>query len=215
MYDTPKRDPMSGITPLSSPRRRALAAAVALCAIAAVAPRPAVAQAAATPAATPAACPALLQHTMARLQDEAPQPLCQYAGKVLLVVNTASQCGYTPQYKGLEALHAKYAARGLVVMGFPSNDFGGQEPGDAKQIADTCFNFYGVRFPIFSKVTVKGANAHPFYAQIARAAGQGPGWNFHKYLVDRQGKVVASFKSDVEPEDRRLTAELEKLLAAR
>lgn len=215
---SPTRNPMSSCTPVCPSRRRSLAAAAlcgAIAALATLAPLPAVAQGAATTPAPAAACPALLQHTMARLQDEAPQPLCQFEGKVLLVVNTASQCGYTPQYKGLEALHAKYAARGLVVMGFPSNDFGGQEPGDAKQIADTCFNFYGVRFPIFSKVAVKGPNAHPFYVQIARAAGQGPGWNFHKYLVDRQGKVVASFKSDVEPEDRRLTAELEKLLAAR
>ena len=159
--------------------------------------------------------PAVLQHTMKRLQDEAPQALCQYSGKVLLVVNTASQCGYTPQYKGLEALHDKYAARGLVVMGFPSNDFGQQEPGDAKQIAETCFNFYGVRFPMFSKVTVKGAGTHPLYAQLTQAAGQAPGWNFHKYLVDRQGRVVASFKSDVAPEDKRLTSELERLLGPR
>lgn len=167
------------------------------------------------PAAT-AACPPLLQHTMTRLQDEAPQPLCQYAGRVLLVVNTASRCGYTPQYEGLERLHTKYAARGLVVMGFPSNDFGGQEPGGAKEIAQTCFNTYGVRFPMFSKITVRGAGTHPLYAQLAQqAGGERPGWNFHKYLVDRRGQVVASFKSDVAPEDRRLTAEVEKLLAAR
>ena len=152
---------------------------------------------------------------MKRLQDEAPQALCQYSGKVLLVVNTASQCGYTPQYKGLEALHSKYAGRGLVVMGFPSNDFGQQEPGDAKKIAETCFNFYGVRFPMFSKVTVKGAGTHPLYAQLTRATGQAPGWNFHKYLVDRQGRVVASFNSDVAPEDKRLTSELERLLGPR
>ena len=162
-----------------------------------------------------AACPAVLKHTMKRLQDEAPQALCQYSGKVLLVVNTASQCGYTPQYKGLEALHSKYAGRGLVVMGFPSNDFGQQEPGDAKKIAETCFNFYGVRFPMFSKVTVKGAGTHPLYAQLTQATGQAPGWNFHKYLVDRQGRVVASFNSDVAPEDKRLTAELERLLGPR
>ena len=164
-------------------------------------------------AASTAGCPALLQHTMTRLQDEAPQPLCQYAGKVLLVVNTASQCGYTPQYQGLEALHTRYAARGLVVMGFPSNDFGGQEPGDARKIGETCFNVYGVRFPMFSKIVVKGAGAHPLYSQLSKAARQAPGWNFHKYLVDRQGRVVASFKSDVEPEDKRLTGEVEKLLA--
>jgi glutathione peroxidase len=178
---------------------------------------PARAAAQATPVANAAnaACPAVLQHTMKRLQDEAPQALCQYTGKVLLVVNTASQCGFTPQYQGLEVLHARYAARGLVVMGFPSNDFGGQEPGDAKKIGETCFNVYGVRFPMFSKITVKGAGTHPLYAQLAQATGQAPGWNFHKYLVDRQGRVVASFKSDIEPEDRRLTSELEKLLAQR
>jgi glutathione peroxidase len=161
-----------------------------------------------------ATCPALLQHTMTRLQDEAPQPLCQYAGRVLLVVNTASHCGYTPQYEGLEALHKRYAARGLVVMGFPSNDFGQQEPGDAKAIGDTCFNTYGVRFPMFSKITVKGPGTHPFYKQLTQATGQSPAWNFHKVLVDRQGRAVASFPSDVAPVDRRITAELEKLLAA-
>jgi glutathione peroxidase len=160
------------------------------------------------------ACPALLQHTLPRLQDDKPQPLCQYAGKVLLIVNTASQCGYTPQYTGLEALHARYAARGLVVLGFPSNDFR-QEPGDAKQIADTCFNFYGVRFPMFGKTAVAGRDAHPLYAALARASGSAPTWNFHKYLVDRQGRVVAHFPSAVAPEDKRLVAALEPLLAAR
>jgi glutathione peroxidase len=170
-----------------------------------------------TPAAaqTQAACPVLLQHTINRLQDDKPQPLCQYSGKVLLVVNTASQCGYTPQYKGLEALHAKYAAQGLVVMGFPANDFGAQEPGDAKKIAETCFNFYGVQFPMFNKISVAGAGTHPLYASLAKATGQAPRWNFHKYLVDRQGRVVASFASDVEPQNQRLLAALEALLAAR
>lgn len=189
-------------------------AAATLGAVMLAAPMGAAAQ---SPAATTsaAACPALLQHTMIRLQDEKPQALCQYAGKVLLVVNTASQCGFTPQYKGLEALHSKYADKGLVVMGFPSNDFGQQEPGDASKIAETCFNFYGVRFPMFSKIATVGPQAHPLYASLARASGQAPGWNFHKYLVDRQGRVVASFPSKVEPEDKRLTAELEKLLAQR
>ena len=162
-----------------------------------------------------AACPALLQYTVNRLQDDKPQALCQYSGKVLLVVNTASQCGYTPQYKGLEALHARYAAQGLVVMGFPANDFGGQEPGDAKKIAETCFNFYGVQFPMFNKISVVGAGTHPLYASLAKATGQKPEWNFHKYLVDRQGKVVASFASDVAPEDKRLVGEVEKLLRLR
>jgi glutathione peroxidase len=164
---------------------------------------------------TETACPVLLQHTINRLQDDKPQALCQYSGKVLLVVNTASQCGYTPQYKGLEALHGKYAAQGLVVMGFPANDFGGQEPGDAKKIAETCFNFYGVQFPMFNKISVVGTGAHPLYAALAQATGQKPEWNFHKYLVDRQGRVVASFASDVVPQDKRIVAEVEKLLAAR
>jgi glutathione peroxidase len=163
----------------------------------------------------PAACPALLQHTMPRLQDGKPQPLCQYAGKVLLVVNTASQCGFTPQYTGLEALHAKYAAQGLVVMGFPANDFGRQEPGDAKDIAQTCFNVYGVRFPMFDKIKVVGRDAHPLYASLAQASGQAPRWNFHKYLVDRQGRVVASFASDVEPQDKRVLGAIDKALAQR
>lgn len=162
-----------------------------------------------------AACPALLQHTLTRLQDDAPQALCQYAGKVLLFVNTASHCGYTPQYQGLEALHARYAAQGLVVLGFPSNDFGAQEPGDAKAIAETCFNVYGVRFPMFNKITVVGKDAHPLYGALARSGAQAPKWNFHKVLVDRQGRVVASFASDVEPQDRRVAAAVEKLLAVR
>jgi glutathione peroxidase len=185
---------------ISTRRRSIVAAAAAL---------------AAGPVAAQPACPALLQHTLPRLQDDKPQPLCQFAGKVLLVVNTASQCGFTPQYEGLEALHGKYAAQGLVVMGFPSNDFGNQEPGDAKQIGQTCFNVYGVRFPMFAKTVVKGAGAHPLYAALAQASGEVPRWNFHKYLVDRQGRVVASFASETAPQDRRLVAAVEKALAAR
>jgi glutathione peroxidase len=164
---------------------------------------------------TSSACPPLLQHTLPRLQDGKPQPLCQYAGKVLLVVNTASQCGFTPQYTGLEALHARYAAQGLVVMGFPANDFGRQEPGDAKDIAQTCFNVYGVRFPMFDKISVVGRDAHPLYASLAQASGQAPRWNFHKYLVDRHGQVVASFASDVEPQDKRVLGAIDKALAQR
>jgi glutathione peroxidase len=162
-----------------------------------------------------ASCPALLQQSFNRLQDDKPQPLCQYAGKVLLVVNTASFCGYTPQYEGLETLHKKYSARGLVVMGFPTNDFGQQEPGDAKQIADLCFNTYGVKFPMFAKSSVKGNSSNPLFAQLAKDTGKAPGWNFHKYLVDRQGKAVASFGSNVAPGDAALVAGIEKALAAR
>jgi glutathione peroxidase len=160
-----------------------------------------------------AACPALLQHSFKRLQDDKPQALCQYAGKVVLVVNTASYCGFTPQYLGLEALYAKYAAQGLVVLGFPSNDFGQQEPGNAQQIAETCFNTYAVKFPMFSKTVVKGAQAHALYADLGKASGKLPGWNFHKYLIDRRGQTVTSFASDVAPQDAKLTAAVEQALA--
>ena len=159
-------------------------------------------------------CPALLQHTFRRLQDDQPQSLCQYSGKVLLVVNTASHCGYTRQYEGLEALHARYAARGLVVIGFPSNDFGGQEPGTAQDIAAVCFNTYGVRFPMFAKSAVKGPQANPLHAALARAAGAAPGWNFHKYLVDRRGRVSGQFPSAVEPLSATLVASIERALQA-
>ena len=160
------------------------------------------------------ACPPLLQHSFNRLQDDKPQPLCQYAGKVLLVVNTASYCGFTPQYEGLEALHARFAARGLVVMGFPSNDFA-QESGSNAQIAELCFNTYGVKFPMFTPTKVSGAQANPLFAALAQATGKAPAWNFHKYLVDRQGKPVASFASNVKPGDPALVAAIEKALAAR
>jgi glutathione peroxidase len=158
-------------------------------------------------------CPALLQHSFKRLQDEQPQNLCQYAGKVLLVVNTASYCGFTPQYEGLEALHAKYAGRGLVVLGFPSNDFGQQEPGSSREIADFCFNTYGVKFPMFAKSVVVGKQANPLFVSLAQATGKAPGWNFHKYLIDRQGRVLGSFVSDVKPTDPVLIAAIEKALA--
>lgn len=157
-------------------------------------------------------CPALLNKSFNRLQDEAPQNLCQYAGKVILVVNTASYCGYTPQYKGLEELYANYAPRGLVILGFPSNDFGKQEPGSSKEIADLCYNTYGVKFPMFAKSSVKGAAANPLHAELAKATGQEPKWNFTKYLIDRSGKVVAHFPSKVEPNDKQLVAQIEKAL---
>ena len=161
------------------------------------------------------ACPALLDRTLPRLQDEKPQNLCQYRGKVLLVVNTASYCGFTPQYKALEALHAKYAARGLVVLGFPSNDFGQQEPGTNKDIADFCESTFGVRFPMFSKTVVKGPQADPLFAELARRTGKAPGWNFHKYLVARDGVAVASFASDVDPAGPAFVAQVQKLLDAK
>ncbi len=175
----------------------------------------AVAAAAATAtAASTAACPALLNQSFPRLQDEKPQSLCQYAGKVLLVVNTASYCGFTPQYEGLEALHAKYAAQGLVVMGFPSNDFN-QESGDSKKIADLCFNTYGVKFPMFTTSAVKGKDANPLFAQLTQATGKAPSWNFNKYLVGRDGKPVAHYSSNSTPEGKDIVAAVEKALAAK
>lgn len=160
-------------------------------------------------------CPPLLNHTFARLQDEAPQQLCQYRGRVLLVVNTASYCGYTPQYEGLEKLHAQYAARGLIVLGFPSGDFGNQEKANNKEIAEFCYNTYGVKFPMFAKSSVAGAAANPFFTALATSTGQAPKWNFHKYLIDRDGKAVAAFSSDTAPLDKRLTSQIERLLDAR
>jgi glutathione peroxidase len=169
---------------------------------------PAFAQTAA-PAAT--SCPALLNQSMPRLQDDKPQDLCQYSGKVLLVVNTASFCGFTPQYEGLEKLHARYAARGLVVMGFPSNDFN-QESGDSKKIAELCFNTYGVKFPMFASSSVKGKSANPLFAQLAQSTGKQPSWNFNKYLVGRDGRAIAHYGSTASPEGKDLTAALEKAL---
>jgi glutathione peroxidase len=156
-----------------------------------------------------AACPALLDRTMETIHEK-PQSLCEYAGKVLLVVNTASECGYTPQYEGLEALYRKYRDRGLVVLGFPSNDFGGQEPGANKEIAAFCVNQYAIDFPMFAKSEL-GKNA--LYADLAKATGERPRWNFHKYLVDRSGGKVLSFGTRVDPNDPRLASAIEKLLA--
>jgi glutathione peroxidase len=160
------------------------------------------------------ACPANLQHTFARLQDDKPQSLCQYAGKVILVVNTASYCGFTTQYKGLEALYSTYKDRGLVVLGFPSNDFS-QEPGAKQQIADFCENTYGVKFPMFDKTSVVGSRTNRFYRQLVDQSGKKPLWNFHKYLLARDGKVVASFPSEMEPQDPALLKALEKQLAGK
>lgn len=154
-------------------------------------------------------CPALLSHSFTRLQDGAPQNLCQYAGKLVLVVNTASYCGFTRQYEGLEALYAKYGARGLVVLGFPSNNFGQQEPGNAQQIADLCFNTYGVKFPMFNKSDVVGPQRNAFYTQLFQATKATPRWNFHKYLIGRDGQRVTSFASEVEPGSAAMVATIE------
>ncbi|MEJ7686312.1 MAG: glutathione peroxidase [Variovorax sp.] len=158
-----------------------------------------------------AGCPAVLQHTFPRLQDEKPQPLCQYAGKVVLVVNTASFCGFTPQYKGLEALDTKYRTRGLVVLGFPSNDFS-QEAGSNKEIAEFCESTFGVKFPMFAKSSVRGAEANPLFKQLAQLSGTTPKWNFYKYLIGRDGKVIDAYSSMTAPDDRSFVRELEKQL---
>jgi len=166
-------------------------------------------------AAAPASCPALLDRSLPRLQDESPQNLCQYSGKVVLIVNTASHCGFTGQYKGLEELQARYASRGLVVLGFPSNDFGKQEPGNNKEIAQFCENTFGVKFPMFAKSHVVGSDTdlNPLYAELKKRTGQAPKWNFHKFLVARDGSTVAGFTSEVEPDSARFVQAVEKALA--
>lgn len=164
-------------------------------------------------AAQAADCPPLLNHQFKRLQDEAPQNLCQYAGKVAVIVNTASYCGFTSQYEGLEKLYARYKDKGLVVLGFPSNDFS-QEPGDNKKIADFCYNTYGVKFPMFAKSSVAGREANPLFAAMMKAGAKEPSWNFNKYVIGRDGKLVGSFGSMTKPDDSKFVAALEKALAA-
>jgi glutathione peroxidase len=157
------------------------------------------------------ACPALLDHTFPRLQDDVPQHLCQYQGNVILIVNTASFCGFTQQYEGLEKLYSRYKDRGLVVLGFPSNDFGNQEPGSNKEIAEFCSGTFGVKFPMAAKTSVKGQKANPLFKQLARQS-EFPGWNFHKYIVGRDGKLIRSFSSQVPPSDRQMISEIERAL---
>lgn len=159
-------------------------------------------------------CPSVLRYTVDRLQDEKPQNLCQYAGQVVLVVNTASFCGFTPQYKSLEALYEKYKDKGLVVLGFPSNDFA-QEPEKNGKIADFCENTYGVKFPMFTKTTVRGGDAAPLFKQLTQITDTSPKWNFHKYIISRDGKQVTSFNSTTDPMGKAFLAEVEKLLVTR
>lgn len=145
--------------------------------------------------------------------DGSDMPLAQFKGKVLLVVNTASECGFTPQYKGLQALYERYKAQGLVVVGVPSNDFGGQEPGTNAQIKSFCQVNYGVTFPLASRQTVKGENAHPFYRWASAASGAKPRWNFHKYLIARDGKMIDYFASTTSPDSSSFISALKKALA--
>jgi len=154
--------------------------------------------------------PSIYAFTMTRL-DGTPTTLAVWAGKVLLVVNTASKCGYTPQYEGLQQLHAKYSPRGFAVLGFPSNDFGGQEPGTSREIASFCTSIYAVNFPMFEKIKVLGQERSPLYALLSDARGA-PQWNFHKYLIDRAGKIT-SFGSEVEPEGAEIQRAVRSALA--
>jgi glutathione peroxidase len=159
-----------------------------------------------------ATCPKVLNHTLEPLTGGKAQSMCQYAGRVVLVVNTA---GYTGQYEGLQALHKKFADRGLVVLGFPSNAFGGQEPGSNKKIAEFCQANFGVTFPVFAKVETIPLSKAPVFAGLVAATGAAPKWNFHKYLIDRSGKRVESFESGVEPQSALFVQRIEALIAQR
>jgi glutathione peroxidase len=158
-------------------------------------------------------CPALLDVNVRQLAGQEVVNLCDsYKGKVVLVVNTASKCGFTPQYEGLEALYRKYKDRGLVVLGFPSNDFMGQEPGSEQEIAQFCRLTYSVEFPMFEKVSVKKGSAAPLFERLAAAGAPYPKWNFYKYLIDRDGKLVDYYSSVTAPESGKLVSAIERLL---
>ena len=172
---------------------------------------------AATPAAATAATPAPAMNDVYALSTATlagqPADLASYRGKVTLVVNVASECGYTPQYKGLQKLHEEYAAKGFAVLGFPSNEFGGQEPGSAEQIQQFCSKNYGVTFPLFAKCATKpGAGQSPVYAALQQATGKSPNWNFCKYLVGKDGKPIAFYASRTAPDDTELRAAIDKAL---
>ena len=156
---------------------------------------------------------ALLDQDFRRLASDETVNLCkEYSGKVILVVNTASKCGNTPQYDGLEKLYDEYQEQGLVVLGFPSNDFFGQEPGTEAEIQDFCRLTYGVQFPMFEKVSVKESNAHPFFARLAESSGTYPTWNFHKFLIGKDGKLIQEFSPRTQPYDSGLVEQIEKAL---
>lgn len=160
-----------------------------------------------------AACTDLLAFEVKTLAENKTVNLCQaYSGKVLLVVNTASKCAFTGQYEGLEKLYREYRDQGLVVLGFPSNDFGQQEPGTAQQISNFCRTTYGVEFPMFAKARVRGADADPFWRNLVTASGTTPKWNFYKYLINRNGEVVDVYSSITSPDSGRFRRAIERLL---
>ncbi|HEY9843623.1 MAG TPA: glutathione peroxidase [Candidatus Obscuribacterales bacterium] len=156
-------------------------------------------------------CPALLKHTLAGI-DGKPRNLCQYRGQVVMVVNTASLCGYTPQYRQLQALYQSYHQRGFTILGFPANNFARQEPGSNAEIAKFCHDKYSVSFPMFAKTQVLGAQANPLFVQLTRKTGEAPLWNFHKYLINRQGTEVLSFGSGITPTGAKVRLAVEKML---
>lgn len=161
-----------------------------------------------------AACSELLDFSFRPLAGKTPIKLCErFEGKVLLIVNTASKCGFTYQYEALEALHAELEGQQFTVLGFPSNDFMGQEPGSEEEIREFCTLTYGVRFPMFEKISVKGTGAHPLYRLLAETGGGAPAWNFHKYLIGRDGRVIAGFGSRVKPDSADLRAAIDSALA--
>lgn len=157
---------------------------------------------------------AAYQFSFQTLIGNKPLPLSEFKGKVLLVVNTASHCGFTPQYTALEKLYNTYKVQGLVILGVPSNDFGKQEPGTSEEISSFCKVNYGVTFPLTSKEVVSGAKAHPFYLWARQVLGFGtaPKWNFHKYLINRRGQLVDYFNTPTKPDSEKVTGEIEKLL---
>lgn len=202
------------MTPLLELARRRAVAALLAWVVAALAAAPAAAEApaAAGDARTEAF---VLDHRMTRI-DGTPQDLADFRGRVLLLVNVASKCGLTPQYDALETLYDRYAERGFAVLGFPANDFAGQEPGSDAQIAEFCRSTYGVRFPMFSKISVKGEGQHPLYRELTALPAPIGGevqWNFQKYLVNRRGEVVAKFDPRTPPDDPALVGQIEALLA--
>lgn len=161
-------------------------------------------------------CPELLNHNFRTLNESKVVNLCEsYQGKVLLVVNTASRCAYTDQYDELEQLYRRYKQQGLVVLGFPSNDFGQQEPGTEEEIKSFCRLTYGVEFPMFEKTSVARKNAHDFYKSLAQQSGRFPMWNFHKYLIDRNGKLVGDYMSAISPDHPDVIRKIEELLITR
>lgn len=160
------------------------------------------------------ACPPALDFTVRALDEDRKVNLCEeYKGKLVMIVNTASKCGFTPQFEGLEALHEKYKDKGFVVLGFPSNDFANQDPGSEKQVAEFCRLTYGVKFPMFEKTHAAKSNASPIYKKLAElSGGKYPKWNFYKYVISPEGELIGSYSSFTKPNAKRLVKLIESNL---